>query len=65
MSEALRMKEALLSYAAVGPLDLLKPSEIQRDLRSIAGWEHAFRPMIMGSLCFICHHSKHHEVHNG
>ena len=64
MNEADRMKDALLSYAAVQPLDIKRPGDIQRDLRSIAGKKHKYQRMISDIRCMICCHNKEHEVHN-
>lgn len=58
-----RMREALLSYAAVQPLESKHPGQIQRDLRAIAGEEHVHVAMISDSRCLICRHDLRHEVH--
>ncbi len=56
------MREALLSYAALGPLDG-PPGQVQRDLREIAGEQHIHRASIGSDRCLICHHDLRHEVH--
>ena len=63
MIEENRMREALLSYAAIQPLDKKSPGEIQRDLRSIAGEHHDHVRMISDDRCLICRHDINHEVH--
>ncbi len=58
-----RMREALLSYAAVQFLPSKSPGQIQADLRSMAGQPHIHVAMISDSRCLICRHDVHHEVH--
>ncbi len=58
-----RMREALLSYAAVQPLHSKHPGQIQRDLRAIAGEEHFHVKMISDDRCLICRHDLRHEIH--
>ncbi len=58
-----RMREALLSYAAVQYLPSKSPGQIQADLRSMAGQPHIHVAMISDSRCLICRHDVRHEVH--
>jgi hypothetical protein len=62
-AEVERLREALLSYAAVQFLPSKSPGQIQRDLRAIAGEEHIHVAMISDSRCLICRHDLRHEVH--
>jgi len=58
-----RVVEALRTYAAVQPLNLLKPGQIQDDLRAIAGDRHTHRRSIGSDRCLICRRDLCDPIH--
>jgi len=62
-NEAERLREALLTYAAIQRLDLKTLGQLQRDLRAIAGAEHCHVASIASDRCLLCRLDLRHEVH--
>lgn len=59
-----RIAAALLAYADVAPLDLLRAHEIQADLRAIAGKPHHHRASIGSDACWVCGRDLRDAVHH-
>lgn len=56
-------EDAIRHYASHATLDLLHPSEIQRDLRAIAGERHMHRKSIGSDACDLCGRDLRNEIH--
>lgn len=63
-NEKARICRAVGHYAHHAPLDLKKPSEIQRDLMAICGEPHVHIASIDSDTCDLCGHDLRHEIHS-